>query len=108
MIGAIHVQFFCKTRQIQNFLVSVQSTPLVNGVIWQPRMAYKPNQGTSLQERFRQMSEQERLIEQKKKEIELKQMQQKLKDQESALNKMASAKPKAKPEGTMKFTGNRL
>ena len=73
-------------------------------------MAYKPNQGTSLQERFRQMSEQERLIQQKKAEIEQKMIQQKLKVQEDAMNKMAG-KSKLKDgsePSTATFTGNKL
>ena len=69
-------------------------------------MAYRTNQGTSLQERFRQMSEQERLIEMKKREIEQKMLQQKMKQQEETLTKMQHNKPK--PKEQPKFGGNRM
>ena len=48
--------------------------------------------GSSLQERFRQMNEQEKLIEQKKREIEQRMLAQKMKEQEEALKKIQPKK----------------
>ena len=56
--------------------------------------------GSSLQDRFREMSAQERLIEEKKKEIELKLQEQKRKAQEEAISKMQAARSGKKLEQT--------